>query len=144
MKTLQTWLILVESEQPLRPLLYHGTTLAKARGIIANGPQPRGTKNTFGKAISFSDQPFGTRFYDRGAILVFEFLPGAKLISLPEFQQHGRGDADAVAGGEHLGEREIAVFNPAAIRFKGWYNKMTGQIDPKQPVYPKSFHHNWW
>jgi hypothetical protein len=123
---------------------YHGTTPAKARSIVAQGIRPRGAKtNTFGKSVSFSDQPYGTHFYDRGALLVFEFLPHAKLISLQHFQRHGRGDADAVAGGTHLGEREIAVFNPAAIRFLGWYNKLTQQIDPQPPVYPKGFYHSW-
>jgi hypothetical protein len=136
--------IITEPTAPL-PLLYHGTSIAKARSIIGNGLRPRGAKNTFGKSTSFSDKPIGTRHYDRGAILVFAFEPGATMISLQAFQTNGRGDADAVASSPDptYDEREIAVFNPAAIRFKGWYNKMTQQIDADPPVYPKGFTHSW-
>jgi hypothetical protein len=128
------------------PTLYHGTTIAKARSIVTDGIKPRGSKNTFGKSISFSDKPIGTRFYDKGAVLVFEFLPHAKLITLAEFQKNGRGDADAVASSpdNDFGDREIAVFNPSSIRCVGWYNKQTKAVDRTQPSYPKGFYHSWY
>jgi hypothetical protein len=141
---LKYWIALCESES--KPLLYHGTTVSKARSIIANGVRSRGTtKNTFGKSTSFSDKLIGTRFYDKGAVIAFEFLPDTKLISLREYQKNGQGDADAVAGGAEAPyyDREIAVFNPDSIHFIGWYNKLTKAIDPTEPVYPKGFYHNW-
>jgi RNA:NAD 2'-phosphotransferase (TPT1/KptA family) len=126
-------------------LLYHGTTTAKARSIIANGFIPRGKTNSFGKSISFSDKPVGTRHYDKGAVLVYRLRPGAKMINLQQFQRGGRGDAVAVEGSAEgaYDEREIAVFDPTAIQFVGWYNKMTKSVDPTEPVYPNGFYHNW-
>lgn len=142
---LRRWMRLVEDDGTL-PTLYHGTTITKAHSMVANGIRPRGNgKNTFGKSTSFSDKPIGTRHYDKGAVLVFEFMPDAKLISLAEFQKNGRGDADAVASApsNDFADREIAVFNPASIRCIGWYNKQTKTVDPVQPTYPKGFFHNW-
>lgn len=148
MNDLRRWMQVVTEAQTAGAAryLYHGTSVAKGRAIIAHGFRLRGAKtNTFGKSISFSDKPIGTRHYDRGAILVFEFVPEVKVLSLNEFQRDGRGDADAVIGGVDptYSDHEIAVFNPASIRWIGWYNKLSNAIDPQEPVYPKGFRHSW-
>jgi hypothetical protein len=126
--------------------LFHGTSPAKAKKILSMGFIPRGTrKNTFGKSISFSDKPVGTNFYDHGAIMVYKFLPSARILSLNDFHANGRRDYDAVIGGPggFYQDREIAVFNPKCISFVGWYNKMTKSIDKSFPNYPNDYHHQW-
>lgn len=130
----------------LASYLYHGTSSRRAQRIISNGPRLAGTrKGTFGRAFYLSSKPIGTRFYDKGAVLVFRFRPEAIIRNLRDFQRHGRGDAQAVESNATppYGDCEIAVFDPGAIEFVGWYNKMTGQIDDHEPVYPTGFYHNW-
>lgn len=127
-------------------LLYHGTSPLKARRIIDSGPRTGGARNgTFGKAFYCSTRPEGTRFYDKGAILVFRFKPAADVLSLNEYQRNGKGTADAVISHEYppYGDREVAVFNTDAVTFVGWYNKVTGGVDQTEPTYPSGFYHSW-
>ena len=142
---MRQWIDIINENASGELLLYHGTTPQKARSIIASSFTPRGAKNTFGKSVSFSDKPVGTRHYDKGAVIVYRLKPGAKLIDLQQFQREGRGDADGVmdnAGGPY-DDKEVAIFNPASIEFVGWYNKETREVVPEEPIYSKDFRFNW-
>lgn len=126
-------------------LLYHGTTPAKARRILREGFRPGPARNTFGRAVSFSDKPVGTRHHDRGAILVCRLKPTARILDLSAFQARGRNGADAVLGNPEgfYEDREIGVFAPEQIEILGWYDLRQEAVVPDEPTYPAGYRHSW-